>query len=158
MRKSEPPQNLVKLLKGEFLNLDADGDGKISTKELADVLKSMRVKLKISDTDIKRVLKEIDRDQNGIIELKEYFKYMSNKTNHDIVCRALFHRSKMRKEFQKFDKDDNGFITEDELVEVIRARTGVELSHYQINEMLKESDANSDGKINYEEFVFFMTR
>ena len=158
MRKSEPPQNLVKLLKGEFLNLDADGDGKISTKELADVLKSMRVKLKISDTDIKRVLKEIDRDQNGIIELKEYFKYMSNKTNHDIVCRALFHRSKMRKEFQKFDIDDSGFITEDELVEVIRARTGVELSHYQINEMLKESDANADGKINYEEFVFFMTR
>ena len=156
--KKEPSKALVKQLQEEFLSMDSDGDGKISTKEVGDVLRSMRVKLKLSDADIKRALKEMDKDQNGVIELKEYFMYMNNKTSRDLVCRALFQRTKLRKEFQRFDKDGSGFISEEELMQVVRGRTGIELSHHQITEMLQDSDPNDDGKIDYEEFVVFMTR
>ena len=151
-------ETLTKKFQAEFLNLDADGDGNISTEELGDVLKSLRVTLKLSDGDIKRVIREMDKDKNGIIEVSEYFRYMRNKSNQDVMCKALFHQSKFHKAFERYDKDDSGFITEDELVDVIKSTTGMELSKQQVTELLSESDKDNDGKINYSEFVCFMTR
>ena len=148
----------IKKMKKEFLSLDCDGDGTISSQEISDVLRSMRVKLKLTETDITNALKELDSDGSGTIDLKEYFKRMKNKTNHDLIHRALVIRSVLRKDFIRFDEDKSGFISKDELIQVIKERTGRELSAYQIDEMLKESDENSDGKISFEEFVILMTK
>ena len=148
----------IKKMKKEFLDLDTDGDGTISTKEIGEILRSMRIKLKLTETDIIRSLKELDADGSGSVDLKEYFKRMRDKTNHDLVYRALLVRSVLRKDFTRFDEDKSGYITKDELIQVIKERTGQELSAYQIDEMLKESDENSDGKISYEEFVIMMAK
>ena len=151
-------QTLVEKFQAEFLNLDADGDGKISTDELGNVLRSLQVTLKISHADIQRVIKEIDKDGNGIIEVSEYFRYMRNKNEQDIMCKVLFHQSKMYKEFQRFDKDGSGFITEDELADVIKSTTGMEVSPYQLRQLICDSDTDNDGKINFLEFAMFMAK
>ena len=50
----------LKELQKEFLEIDVDGNGEVSIEELGTLLRSMRVKLKISESQIKRALKQID--------------------------------------------------------------------------------------------------
>ena len=161
--KMAPPrlpltQDQIKKMKSEFLALDADGDGTITVNELEKVLRSMRGKLKASDADIKRAIKEIDKDGDGTIELEEYMKSRKNKTNMDLIHRALVQRSRVRKEFERFDVDQSGYITKEELMAVIQARAAVTISEEQIDQMMGDSDENQDGKISYEEFVLIMTK
>ena len=145
-------------MKSEFLALDADGDGTITVKELENVLRSMRGKLKASDADIKRAIKEIDKDGDGTIDLEEYLKSRRNKTNMDLIHRALVQRSRVRKEFERFDADGSGYITKEELLALVQARAAVTITSEQIDKMMLDSDENHDGKINYEEFVLIMTK
>lgn len=61
----------VLTLQGEFAGLDADGNGEISIDELGTMLRSMRIKLQLSETDIRRALKQIDRDGDGTVDIPE---------------------------------------------------------------------------------------
>ena len=85
-------------------------------------------------------------------------KNMKNKTNKDIIHRALVQRASIRKQFQKYDADGSGFITIDEMKEVLKATSNLDFSEYQINKLMEDDDVNNDGKINYEEFVVMMTK
>ena len=147
----------IDAMKIEFLQLDADGDGKISTEELENVLRSVGGKLKASDSDIKAALKEIDRNGDGIIDLKEYYKTGRNKTDGDLIHRVLVQRSRIRREFTRFDVDSSGFVTKEEFLQVVRERGMYPLSPDRIDELIKEFDVDNDGKIDYEEFVVLMT-
>merc|ERR1712226_1483317 len=89
MKRLPLTKDQVQKLKTEFMALDADGDGTITVNELENVLRSMRGKLKASDADIKRAIKEIDKDGDGTIDLEEYLKSRKNKTNMDLIHRAL---------------------------------------------------------------------
>jgi calmodulin len=150
-------KELEKLQK-EFLELDVDGDGTITVEELGKVLRSMRSMLKVSESEIKRVLRDIDKDGDGTINMKEYFSNMKNKSNKHLIHRALVTRSKARKQFMKFDKDGSGYITMEEIKLIFEERTGGAVSIEQIEAMLKDSDKNSDGKINYDEFVVMINK
>ena len=148
----------VQKLKKEFMTLDADGDSTITVAELENVLRSMRGKLKASEADIKKAIKQIEKDGNGTIDLEQYLKICKGKTNQDLIHRALVQRSRVRKEFERFDKDGTGFITKEELMAVIQARAAVTISAEQIDKMMLDSDGNNEGLINYEEFVLIMTK
>ena len=109
----------IEELKAEFLNLDLDCDGTISITELAKVLISMRVRLKASDTEIKRALRQFDSNGDGEINLVEYYQTMRNCPHHNLVHRALVMRSSARQEFLNIDVDGSGYISEDEIKQVI---------------------------------------
>merc|ERR1711936_1140121 len=157
MKRLPLTQDQIQKLKTEFMALDADGDGTITVEELEKVLRSMRGKLKASEADIKKAIKEIDKDGDGTIDLEEYLKSRKGKTNQDLIHRALVQRSRVRKEFERFDKDSSGFITKEELMAVIQARAAVTITAEQIDKMMLDSDENNDGLINYEEFILIMT-
>ena len=112
--------------------------------------------------EVEQKFHEIDKDKNGSVDLKEYYRYMKGrdgtilKTN--LLYRALFQLSLIRKEFHRFDVDGSGYITKDELVQIIKDRTGSELSEEQLKLMMKDVDENGDNKFNYEEFVTLMTK
>ena len=148
----------IKEMQEEFLNLDADGDGNITVEELGNVLRSMMGKLKVSEEDIAKVIKEVDLDGDGTIDLKEYFANMENSNSKNIIHRALVQRSKARKAFEKFDKDGSGYITTDELLEVFEELMGGPVTIQQFENMMQECNKNNEGKINYEEFVVLMTK
>ena len=76
----------------------------------------------------------------------------------NVLYRALFQLSLIRKEFQKFDVDNSGYITVDELMQVVSDRTGHRLSDQETEHLFQDADLNDDGKIDYEEFVVFMTK
>ena len=58
----------------------------------------------------------------------------------------------IRQAFKVFDKDGNGFITLDELAQVM-ANLGEKLTSGELKAMMLEADTNQDGKIDYGEFV-----
>lgn len=57
----------------------------------------------------------------------------------------------MSKIFQSFDKDSSGFIDLNELNDVAK-ELGRPLDAAELNECMKDLDANKDGKISFEEF------
>ena len=128
--------DIIKLQK-EFLDCDGDGDGTITVAELRDVLRGLKVKLKVSDSDIKKILREIDADGDGTVNLKEYYDHMANSTNKNLVHRALMQRSKARQQFAKYDTDGSGSISVEEMKLVFEERTGRKLDMKEVKQMLK---------------------
>ena len=145
-------------LQGEFFGLDKDGNGKISTDELADLLRSMRIKLGLTELDITRSVTQVDTNGDGIVNVAELNNIIEKYDTEGIIYKALSQRSQIRKDFEQYDEDRSGFITRDELVHVVRERTGVFVSEKQLGRMMKDFDINNDGQINYEEFCTMMTK
>lgn len=59
--------------------------------------------------------------------------------------------------FTKWDTDANGFISKEELKDVLNA-LGLPAKEEDVDVMLKDADLDNDGKINYEEMVHWLCR
>ena len=151
-------QSQIEEMKMEFLRLDLDGDGQVSVEELESVLHSMRGKLKATDGDIRKAVKDMDRDRDGTINVQEYLWSIKNKSNKDLVRRALVQRLLIRKEFGRFDKDKSGFISTEEFMQVLQSRGIMKVTLDQVSLLIKDSDRDKNGEIDYEEFVLLMTK
>ena len=145
-------------LKLEFQGIDRDGNGEVSVEELEVLLRSMRVKLRLSESEIRRSLKIIDTDGDGTVDMKELTNIIEQYDTDGVIYKALSQRLEIRKEFQKYDKDNSGFITRDELVQVVKDRTGMAISERHLEGMLQGCDENDDGQMDYEEFCTLMTK
>ena len=55
----------------------------------------------------------------------------------------------MREAFNVFDKDGNGFISANELRQVMLS-LGEKLTDQEVQEMIREADIDGDGQINFE--------
>ena len=148
----------VEKMKKEFLLLDVDGDGTITVNELESVLRTLTKKLEVSEDDIKRTLKELDQDGDGTIDLEEYANSRNHKTDRDLLHRALVTRSKIRTEFKMYDRNHSGYVSKGELIQAIKARTGITITLEHIEKIIEDIDTNEDGKVNYEEFVLLMSK
>lgn len=58
----------------------------------------------------------------------------------------------MKAAFLVFDKDKNGYITRDELKSAM-LMMDESITERDLDELLKTTDHDRDGKINYEEFI-----
>ena len=61
----------------------------------------------------------------------------------------------IRRAFRALDKDSNGYITVRELRDWV-IKLGEKLTQKEASEIVREADANGDGKISIEEFVAMM--
>lgn len=58
------------LLRQAFALFDSDGDGAVSRQELAEAFRLMR--LGLDDLEIERLLRDIDANQDGLVNLQEF--------------------------------------------------------------------------------------
>ena len=58
--------------------------------------------------------------------------------------------------FDYFDKDHSGFLSPDEIKEVLGINNENEDANKLVNEIIKDVDINGDGQISYEEFKTMM--
>ena len=55
--------------------------------------------------------------------------------------------------FAQFDKNGNGVLSRDELIDGYRTIKGVNFSEKEIDDLIKRVDADGSGDINYSEFI-----
>ena len=148
----------LETLKQEFLEIDTDGSGEVSIEELGILLRSMRIKLKISESQVRRALKQIDINGDGTVSGEEMLQVLERFDTDGIVYKALNERSTIRKDFLSYDTDGSGYISKDEFIKIIKDRTGSTIAEDQLELMMIDVDENNDNKFSYEEFVKLMLK
>ena len=63
-----------------------------------------------------------------------------------------------RSAFERFDKDNSGVISADEIRDVLCFGSANTLSTEAVDKIIKQVDENGDGEIQFDEFVQMMNR
>ncbi|ELT99719.1 hypothetical protein CAPTEDRAFT_166289 [Capitella teleta] len=131
-----------------FQIFDANKDGHISSTELTALLR--QIFQDPTEEQAQEMITALDENKSGQIEFPEFCKHMKTqyKTNGE-------KSEELKAAFQIFDKDGNNFISADELMNLMQT-FGERLSEEEAKEMIAVADVNSDGKIDYNEFVKMM--
>ncbi|KAG0258724.1 hypothetical protein DFQ27_004492, partial [Actinomortierella ambigua] len=127
-------------IKEAFSLFDKDGNGIITIKELGHVMSALGQKP--TEAELQRMINEVDADGNGTIDLREFITMMTRKSAE------TSNEQEITEAFRVFDKDGNGFISAGELRHVL-AGLGEYLSEAEVDEMIRDADADGDGQVNY---------
>ncbi|KAJ3342980.1 hypothetical protein HDU83_005857 [Entophlyctis luteolus] len=139
-----------------FAVFDKDSDNHITTAELGDVMRHL--KLQPTEDELRDLLAEVDEDKNGTIEFDEFIHLMARKMRDNDTeeeLKSAFNAFAQLTRMQVFDRDGDGFISVLELKEVMES-LGETLTEKDISLMMKDFDSNGDGLIDYNEFRAMM--
>ncbi|OMJ95641.1 hypothetical protein SteCoe_887 [Stentor coeruleus] len=128
-----------------FKCFDTAGDGKLSENDLNKACKKV-LGYKISNEDIKKIIKEIDADKNGSIDYSEFLIATMNRDK-------LLSAERLEMVFKAFDSNGCGRITGDDIKELIESH---EMEDSYWNKIVAEVDANGDGGVDLKEFKDMM--
>jgi Ca2+-binding EF-hand superfamily protein len=125
-----------------------DKSGTISASELRNVLKKLDIPA--VENEVKSLMKSMDRNGDGTIQFSEFAKtmggtYYAEKSKEDIVAA-----------FRKYDTDNSGQITADELYQVMKDFRGT-VTRQECQKMVNGVDKDKNGKINLLEFISLLS-
>jgi calcium-dependent protein kinase len=134
-----------------FNKFDFSQDGQINKQEL---LKGFRQVFGINDEsleeDIDKIFKNIDSDNNGVIEFEEFLRAAVDKEK-------LLTDDILKFAFRYFDKDGSGEITPTEMASVFfPGQDDNPEIQKQVQFIVNQLDENGDGRISYNEFSNMM--
>ncbi|XP_074558769.1 putative calcium-binding protein CML18 [Curcuma longa] len=127
-----------------FARYDANGDGRISASELADVLRALGSPA--SPAEIRDMIAEMDADGDGFVDLQEFA---------DFHLRGAGGDKELREAFDVYDLDGNGLISAEELHRVLK-QLGEKCSVKDCKRMIRSVDVDGDGNVDFEEFKRMM--
>jgi len=130
-------------LKETFKMFDLNNDGIITKEELGIVMK--RLGRETNDRDLETMIRDVDTNGNGVVELDEFINMMKAQT------RTMTSDEAVRQAFQVFDKNGDNFINKDE-IRMAMNNLGENVTEAEVNEMLQCMDLNKDGRVSFEEF------
>ncbi|KAJ0257347.1 Calcium-dependent protein kinase 10 [Hirschfeldia incana] len=136
----------VEVIKDMFSLMDEDSDGRITYQELKAGLQ--KVGSQLGEPEIKMLMEVADVDGNGFLDYGEFVAVIIHlqKIENDELFKLAF---------MFFDKDGSTYIELDELREALTDELG-EPDVSVLNDIMREVDADKDGRINYDEFVTMM--
>lgn len=135
--------------KEAFSLFDKSGTGVISSRELGNLMKSLGQTP--TEAELRDLVNEIDINGDGEIDFGEFVSLMARQvSDHDA-------EEELREAFKIFDRNEDGFISASEL-RLVMTNLGEKLTDEEIDDMIREADFDKDGVINYEEFVFMITK
>ncbi|KAH8340513.1 hypothetical protein KR059_000389 [Drosophila kikkawai] len=137
----------VKDLQQAFSLFDDDDTKVIPIKYLRDIMRA--VAHNPSENELQDYITEIDTDGSGELYLSDFLYIMSkryeNTTPEDEVILA----------FRVFDKDNTGFISENQFRQIMN-ELGEDMDEDEVEEMIRDADANTELNIDYVRFVTMM--
>ncbi|XP_059646304.1 calcium-dependent protein kinase 32-like [Cornus florida] len=134
-------------IKEGFKLMDTSNKGKINIDELRVGLHKLGHQ--IPDTDIQILMEAGDVDRDGYLNYGEFvaisvhLRKMGNDDNH------------LRKAFDFFDQNQNGYIEIEELREALADEVDTN-NEEVINAIIQDVDTDKDGRISYDEFAAMM--
>eukprot|EP01017_Pseudomicrothorax_dubius_P047572 TRINITY_DN8567_c0_g1_i1.p1 TRINITY_DN8567_c0_g1~~TRINITY_DN8567_c0_g1_i1.p1 ORF type:complete len:346 (-),score=103.20 TRINITY_DN8567_c0_g1_i1:207-1244(-) len=143
MATREEKEDLLKIFKA----LDANNDGLLSKDELLAGYKNY-FKNAFAEEDIDTIMRTIDSNNNGGIDYSEFVSATINR-------QSLLSRQRLEAVFKMFDKDGNGYITKEELMEFF-SKSNIPADQWAL--IIREIDENGDGQISFKEFKEMMLR
>ncbi|KAF0697386.1 Aste57867_11938 [Aphanomyces stellatus] len=134
----------------EIFNLvDRDRGGSITKAELGELMDTLGINTSPEEIDL--MINEIDQDSNGEIDFDEFVAVMSRKVN------ATYSADQVKMSFRMFENPNTpGFIKVDRLHRALTMYGSDKLSSEQASELISQLEPDSNGMINYEEYVNMM--
>jgi len=130
-----------------FREFDHNKDGAISKTELATVMK--KFPSLVSENEVEQMIKLVDVNGDGEIDFNEFLQLMENNSAPQNPV------DEIKLLFGAFDKDDDGYITEDEIMEMMQS-LGEKVSKKDVRKMMSEGDKNKNGRISFADFKSMM--
>lgn len=122
-----------------FKKFDKDGNGRLNGEELCEMYKSMGR----SEAEAAAMLSEMDEDGDGNLDIDE----MAHARAVEGAATELVDDARANEAFAMFDNDHDGTVSADEIMQLCHLDPTAAL------EMIKEVDANGDGRIGIEEWA-----
>ena len=134
----------ISRLSKRFKKLDTDKSGTLSFQEILDLPAIKKNPL------AKRIIAVLDHDGSGEIDFKEFVHGMCQFSSHGD------RETKLKFAFKIYDMDYDGYITYEDLFQVLKLMVGSNLKDDQlqqlVNRTMRSADVNQDGKLSFEEF------
>ncbi|KAH6924363.1 hypothetical protein HPB50_016316 [Hyalomma asiaticum] len=134
----------IKRLGKRFKKLDLDNSGSLSIDEFMSLPELQQNPL------VQRVIDIFDTDGNGEVDFKEFIQGVSQFSVKGDK------ESKLRFAFRIYDMDNDGFISNGELFQVLKMMVGNNLKEAQLQQIVDKTilfaDRDEDGKISFDEF------
>ena len=95
----------------------------------------------------------VDTNENGVIDYSEFKACV-------LRSQVYLHEDLLKKAFNFFDRDKNGYLSIHELQEVFKNFDDL-VSMFEFNvfdDLLAQVDKDKDGKVNWQEFLEMMTQ
>ncbi|EFA80957.1 protein phosphatase 2B [Heterostelium album PN500] len=138
----------LKRLYRRFQMLDKDGSGTLTTDEFLSIPDLALNPL------LERVLTIFDLNKDNEIEFSEFVQTLSTLSDKGSK------QDKLKFLFQVYDMDNDGFIGNGELFQVLKMMVGTNLNDIQLQQIVDktiiEGDLDKDGKISFEEFLLMI--
>ncbi|KAL6052024.1 Calcineurin subunit B type 2 [Balamuthia mandrillaris] len=139
----------LKKLHRRFVKLDKDGSGTLTADEFLSI-----PELAVNPL-LERIIDIFDTNKDEEIEFSEFVGALATFADKDNL------EGKLRFAFQVYDIDNDGFISNGELFQVLKMMVGSNLDDVQLQNIVDktiiEADLDGDGKISYDEFVKMIT-
>lgn len=123
-------------LRAAFAACDDSGTGTISADELGAVMYALGQRP--SASELEHIVREAGGDEGDRIGFADFVTFLSTTLM-----------------FRVFDRDGDGFITATELSDGMTT-LGEAMTDEQVDDMIREADADGDGQIDYREFLRVM--
>ena len=136
-------RELQKLYKN-FSKIDRDKSGTLEPAEFFEIPELANNPL------VKRVIAVLDRNNDGNISFLEFVQGLNS------LSAGASPEEKLRFAFQIYDINNDGFISNGELFEVLKMMVGNNLNEVQLQQLVDrtivKADKDFDGKISFDEF------
>ncbi|KAL5727972.1 hypothetical protein ACHQM5_001106 [Ranunculus cassubicifolius] len=136
-----------------FKVIDANGDGKISSLELGEVLLCLGHEKGTVAEEAEGMVKVVDYNGDGFIDLDEFMDVVGENKEGDGSNKD----DGLLDAFRIFDLDKDGFISAKELLNVFSSLGYDKCSLQECSNMIQGVDKDGDGLVDFEEFRSMMT-
>ncbi|CAK8996290.1 unnamed protein product [Durusdinium trenchii] len=126
-------------LRNEFLAFDTENTGTITHFQMKEILEKY---YHIDSFEAEAMFRSMDTDHDDVIAYSEFLAAA-------MQGRIKVHEDVLRRTFRKFDVDNCGKITAEDLQGIL----GEQFEGTDAQDLIREADTNGDGMIEYDEFL-----
>lgn len=141
----------IKALREKFTALDRNGDGQLTFSEMKEGIQKSGLEV---PPDLSMLMRQLDFCGSGVVDYTEFIAATLDK-------KAYMEEETLWGAFRVFDKGGKGSISEKDLRKLlsrpeVRKSVNLEDSFSPISKVMAEVDADGNGEIDFEEFMFMM--